>query len=72
MEVLWSVLAAAFVVWLFWRTMRAKQMEDAHERIDSPFSFSRTVPRFLYSKEDTHGPLTYDVRIRSKAAPPKG
>lgn len=70
--IVWSVLGLAFVGWLFWRTLRAKQDEDVHEKISNPLSFSGTVPRFLFSKDDTKGPLTYDVRIRSKAAPPKG
>ena len=73
MEATWLVLGLAVVVWmLFWRSARLRREAEAHNKVNDPLSFHSTVPRFLFSMEDTAGPLTYDVRIKSKASPPKG
>jgi hypothetical protein len=72
MEAIWPAVGLAVVWWLFWRALHRERRDQAHDKMSDPLSFHRTVPRFLFSKEDTAGPLTYDVRIRSKAAPPKG
>ena len=71
--IIWYLTGLAVASWVFWKVLHRKRSDKERDQLNDPLSFSRTAPRFLFSRDDvTAGPLTYDVHRRSsKAASPK-